>query len=101
MVEIAREAIRNAFLHAKASGIRVELLHTWLCLRITVSDDGQGIDPQRLRAGGRDGHWGMDGMRERARHIGARLRWRSRRGEGTVVRLFVPRWARRPARYAR
>ena len=101
VVEIAREAIRNAFLHAKASGIRVELLHTWLCLRITVSDDGQGIDPQRLRAGGRDGHWGMDGMRERARHIGARLRWRSRRGEGTVVRLFVPRWARRPARYAR
>jgi signal transduction histidine kinase len=54
-----------------------------------------------LRAGGRDGHWGMDGMRERAERIGARLRWHSRPGKGTEVRLFVPRWARRPERQGR
>ena len=101
VLEIGREAIRNAFLHADASRVRVDLLHTWLCLRITVSDDGKGIDAALLRAGGRDGHWGMDGMRERARRIGARLRWRSRPGKGTEVRLFVPRWARRPQRRER
>ncbi len=95
VLEIAREAIRNAFVHAGASSVRVDLLHTWWCLRITVSDDGRGIDAALLRAGGRDGHWGMDGMRERALRIGARLRWRSRSGEGTDVRLLVPRWARR------
>jgi signal transduction histidine kinase/ligand-binding sensor domain-containing protein len=95
-VEIAREAMRNAFVHASARHVTVTILHTWLCLRVTVSDDGQGIDSALLHAGGREGHWGMDGMRERAYCIGARLRWRSHRGKGTDVRLIVPRWAHRP-----
>jgi signal transduction histidine kinase len=54
-----------------------------------VRDDGCGIEPQTLRDG-RDGHWGLSGMRETAERIGAKLRLQSRPGEGTEVELIVP-----------
>jgi signal transduction histidine kinase len=59
-------------------------------LRVLVRDDGCGIDPQMLESG-RDGHWGLSGMRERAERIGAKLRVLSRSGGGTEVELRVPR----------
>jgi hypothetical protein len=58
-------------------------------LRILVRDNGCGIDPQVLRAG-RDGHWGLLGMRERAEKVGAKLRVWSRLAAGTEVELTVP-----------
>ena len=54
-----------------------------------TGDDGRGIDPQVLLAG-RDGHWGLPGMRERAERVGARLRVWSRTAAGTEVELSVP-----------
>jgi nitrate/nitrite-specific signal transduction histidine kinase len=57
--------------------------------RIVVRDDGCGIDPQVLQAG-RDGHWGLAGMRERAERVGARLRVWNRAAAGTEVALSVP-----------
>jgi signal transduction histidine kinase len=54
-----------------------------------VRDDGCGIDPQVLDAG-RQGHWGLPGMRERSEGIGASLKLRSRIGAGTEVELTVP-----------
>ena len=54
-----------------------------------VRDDGRGMDEQVLRAG-RDGHWGLPGMRERADRIGARLKVWSRAGAGTEIELLVP-----------
>lgn len=86
---IGREAIVNAFRHSAAATIEVELQYSASQLRVLVRDDGCGIDRQVLEAG-RDGHWGLSGMRERARRIGAPLKVFSRHGAGTEVELRVP-----------
>jgi len=86
---IGREALVNAFLHAQANTVEVEVEYASRYLRIMVRDDGCGIDPQVLDAG-RQGHWGLAGMRERSEGIGASLRLRSRIGAGTEVELTVP-----------
>ncbi len=86
---IGREALVNAFRHARAKKIEIELNYSPTLLRVLIRDNGCGIDPQTLD-GGRDGHWGLSGMRERADRIGARLRlWSSNNG-GTEVELTVP-----------
>jgi signal transduction histidine kinase len=86
---IGREALANAFRHSKASKIEIELEYSNKQLRILVRDDGTGIDPDVLQSG-RDGHWGLAGMRERAESIGARLRVWSRNNAGTEVELLIP-----------
>jgi signal transduction histidine kinase len=87
---IGHEAIVNAFQHAKASHIEVVLTYdaSWLLLRI--QDDGQGIDSAIVDAGGRAGHWGMIGMRERAQKIGGQFSVWSRSGAGTEIQLNIP-----------
>jgi signal transduction histidine kinase len=85
---IGREALVNAFRHSQARHIEVEVKYKANHLRVIVRDDGSGITPQMLRSG-RDGHWGLSGMRERAERIGARLKVRSR-AAGTEVELSVP-----------
>jgi signal transduction histidine kinase/ligand-binding sensor domain-containing protein len=86
---IGREAVLNAFVHANAKNIEVEIEYASTYLRVLVRDDGSGIDPQVLQFG-RDGHWGLPGMRERAERIGAVLKLRSRIGAGTELELSVP-----------
>jgi signal transduction histidine kinase/ligand-binding sensor domain-containing protein len=86
---IGRESLVNAFRHARASKIEVEVDYSASNLRILVRDNGCGIDPEVLRAG-RDGHWGLPGMRERAEKVGAKLRVWSRAAAGTEVELTVP-----------
>jgi len=86
---IGREALSNAFRHAQASKIEVELEYTTKHLRILVRDDGAGIDSKVLQTG-KDGHWGLAGMHERAESIGARLKVLSRAHAGTEVELFIP-----------
>ena len=86
---IGREALANAFRHAQASKIEVELDYASKHLRILVRDNGSGIDPAVLQEG-RDGHWGLAGMRERAESIGGRLKVWSRAQAGTEVELFIP-----------
>ena len=86
---IGRESIFNAFLHAQATAIEVEVEYTPGSLHLFVRDDGIGIDPGVLRSG-REGHWGLVGMRERASSIGANLKLFSRAGAGTEVELEVP-----------
>ena len=87
---IARELLRNAFQHAQAAEIEAEIRYDRRLLRVHVRDDGKGIDPEILKAGGRDGHWGLAGMRERAKRMGARLEFWSETGAGTEVQLTVP-----------
>jgi ligand-binding sensor domain-containing protein/signal transduction histidine kinase len=86
---LGREALMNAFHHASAKHIEVELEYAAHHLRMLVRDDGVGIDPEVLESG-RQGHWGLSGMRERAERMGARLRLWSRAGAGTEVELSVP-----------
>jgi ligand-binding sensor domain-containing protein/signal transduction histidine kinase len=86
---IGREALVNAFRHAGARTVEVELEYTPRDLRMLVRDDGCGIDPEVVRLG-RDGHWGLTGMRERAEAIGATFKVRSRVAAGTEVELTVP-----------
>ena len=87
---ISREVIRNAFTHAAASLIEVEIRYDENELRLRIRDDGKGMDPEILRAGELSGHWGIPGMRERAQRIGARLDFWSEAGAGTEVQLAVP-----------
>jgi signal transduction histidine kinase len=86
---IAREALRNAFQHAQASNIEAEITYSERILRLRIRDDGKGIDPQHLNAG-RDGHWGLPGMRERAQQIGGQLDMWSEVGAGTELDLRIP-----------
>jgi ligand-binding sensor domain-containing protein/signal transduction histidine kinase len=86
---IGREALVNAFRHSRASNIGVVLEYRPKQLRVLIRDNGCGIDPQVLRSG-REGHWGLSGMRERAEEIGARLRLLSGTSTGTEVELSIP-----------
>ena len=86
---IAREALRNAFRHAQATKIEADITYSERLLRLRVRDDGKGIDSKLLDAG-RDGHWGLPGMRERAQQIGAQLDIWSEVGAGTEIELRIP-----------
>jgi len=86
---IGREAIVNAFRHSGAREIEAEVEYRPTGLRIAVRDNGRGINPEELRFG-RNEPWGLQGMRDRAEKIGARLRLLSRIALGTEVELSVP-----------
>ncbi len=86
---VGREALVNAFRHSQANRIEVELEYATKHLRILVRDNGIGIDDGVLQSG-REGHWGLSGMRERAEEIGGKLRVLSRGGAGTEVELTIP-----------
>ncbi|MGO9337295.1 MAG: histidine kinase [Terracidiphilus sp.] len=90
IVRIARELLQNAFRHAQARAIEAEIRYDKDVFSMIVRDDGKGIDPQVLKDGGRAGHWGMPGVHERARAIGAKLEYWSEAGAGTEVRLTLP-----------
>jgi signal transduction histidine kinase len=87
LYRIGREAIVNAHLHSRARQIETEIEFRPAELRIAVRDNGCGIDEGLLH---RKGHWGLQGMRERAERIGANLRILSKVALGTEVELCVP-----------
>jgi signal transduction histidine kinase/ligand-binding sensor domain-containing protein len=90
IVDIAREGLRNAFVHAAASEIELSIDWQPGGLRVCVRDNGRGIEETVLRKGGRAGHWGLLGMRERAVKIGARLELQRCDEGGTQLQLMVP-----------
>ena len=85
---IGYEAIRNASAHSKASRLHVGLKYGQ-DLAISVGDNGVGI-PESIINGGTDGHYGLQGMRERAARIGGKLRIVSSVDSGTEVSLVIP-----------
>jgi signal transduction histidine kinase len=87
--KIGREALVNAFRHSRAKSIEVELDYGLRFFRCLVRDNGRGIDANVLRSG-REGHWGLPGMRERAEKIEAQLHVRSSSSAGTEVELSIP-----------
>jgi signal transduction histidine kinase len=86
---IASEATCNAFRHSGAGRIKVEICCDSKHLRVLVEDNGKGIDPQVLD-GGREGHFGLRGMQERAKLAGGKLTVRSKPDSGTEVELTIP-----------
>jgi signal transduction histidine kinase len=84
---ITSEALTNAFRHGSASKIEVEIAYESSALRIRVRDDGVGID-KSVVSSGQPGHWGLTGMRERARAIRAELKiWRREAAGQGLFRL--------------
>ncbi|HWZ33496.1 MAG TPA: sensor histidine kinase [Bryobacteraceae bacterium] len=86
---IGKEALVNAFCHSGAKRIELELEYSDRELYVRIRDNGCGIDPQILE-NGRDGHWGLAGMRERATRIGGVLKILSSATTGTEVQLSIP-----------
>jgi signal transduction histidine kinase/ligand-binding sensor domain-containing protein len=87
---VAREAFRNAARHANARNIEAEIEYGESDFSLRIRDDGEGIDRDVLARGKRAGHWGLQGMRERAEHIGGRLNVWSERKAGTEIELVIP-----------
>jgi signal transduction histidine kinase len=87
---IAGEALRNAFKHAQAQRIEVEIRYDERRFRLRVRDDGKGIDAKLLNDGERPGHYGLRGMRERAKLLGGKLTVWSELDSGTELELGIP-----------
>lgn len=87
---IVTEAISNAYNHARANRIEVEFHYGAREFRCIVRDDGAGIPSEILTEGGRENHWGLRGMAERAARINAKLVLRSSAGSGTEWQLTLP-----------
>lgn len=93
---IAAEALRNAFRHAQAQRIEIDIRYGQRVFRLRVRDDGKGIDPAVLAERGRDGHYGLTGMQERASLVKGKLTVWSERDAGTETELIVPASAAYP-----
>jgi signal transduction histidine kinase len=87
---IAGEALFNAARHAQASQVRVIVEYGVGGLRVTVRDDGRGFDASAPPRSALEGHYGLVGMRERARKMGANLTLESQPGSGARIVLNVP-----------
>jgi len=87
---IASEALRNAFRHARAGRIEVEIRYGQRQLRLRVRDDGRGIEQEVLDRSSHAGHYGLPGMHERAKLISGKLEVWSETDSGTEIELTVP-----------
>jgi signal transduction histidine kinase len=85
---IGYEAIRNACTHSRGSELKVELDYS-RDLRLRIKDDGVGIAAEIVTQG-KPGHFGLQGMRERARRIDSQLTVSTSPGSGTEILLVVP-----------
>jgi PAS domain S-box-containing protein len=85
LFRVAQEALSNVAKHAGVSTVRIVLRPRHDGAALCVADDGRGFDPASLRQPGKLSRWGLLMMRERAESVGARLRIRSFRGNGTQV----------------
>jgi two-component system sensor histidine kinase UhpB len=85
LYRILQEALANVARHGCARRVRVRLARQGGRVTASVSDDGQGFEPELVRSGG----LGLVTMRERADLIGATLTIRSARGRGTDVQLVI------------
>ncbi|MDB6087013.1 MAG: two-component system sensor protein [Gammaproteobacteria bacterium] len=87
---IGAEAVVNAFNHARASSIELEIRYKTAALCLLVRDDGIGIEEGALAKSGRAGHFGLVGMRERAAKMSGRIEIFTRPDVGTEVHLRIP-----------
>jgi len=87
---LATEALRNAFRHAAAQNVEVEIRYDEKYFRLRIRDDGKGIPSDVLSGDGREGHYGLPGMRERAKLVGGKLAIWTEMPGGTEIELTIP-----------
>ena len=87
---LTTEALRNAFRHAAAQNVEVEIRYDEKYFRLRIRDDGKGIPSDVLSGDGREGHYGLPGMRERAKLIGGKLTIWTELDGGTEIELNIP-----------
>jgi ligand-binding sensor domain-containing protein/signal transduction histidine kinase len=89
LLRICQEAITNGVKHARASEILVTLNFHPQEIHFSVQDNGCGFDPNSpLHQSG--GHFGLLGMRQRAKRLGAALTVQSHQGQGTEILVSIP-----------
>ena len=89
MLRIGQEAVNNAIDHASADAINISLTYQSDCVTLRVQDDGDGFDVKQAPTS-LNGHYGITGMRERARKIGGQIEIQSEIGTGSQIELSVP-----------
>lgn len=89
LLRIAQEAVSNVVRHADAESLRVRLQYELESLWLEVTDTGRGFDPEGV-ASRKDGHFGLTGVRERAKILNADVMLESEPGRGTRLRVTVP-----------
>jgi signal transduction histidine kinase len=87
---IGREAIFNAYRHASAGNIEVELVYDAKEFRLFVRDDGIGLSDDLLNEGNKAAHWGLPGMKERATCLAGSIELRNQKGSGAEIALRIP-----------
>ncbi len=90
LVSIANEFLINTVKHSRARQLHIAMSYGRKMLTLRLRDDGRGIDAGTIECGGRDGHFGLPGMHERARRIGAEFMLSSQPGAGVAVSIIVP-----------
>ena len=88
LLRIIRELVLNSIRHGKAKTIHIAGCIEADALKFSVKDDGCGFDPERC-PGVEDGHYGLQGIRERIRQLGGRMSIESGEGKGTKVILEI------------
>jgi signal transduction histidine kinase/ligand-binding sensor domain-containing protein len=87
---VGREAVVNAMRHADARRLELHFDFAPATLTLEIQDDGRGFTPDEAEDARRKGHFGLSGIRDRARHAGGRCEIQPRAGGGTVVSLELP-----------
>ncbi|WBO21784.1 sensor histidine kinase [Sphingomonas abietis] len=90
IAQIASEALANAVRHAKATALKISIDYGGRRLVVTVTDDGLGLPAEVKVSGGREGHYGLVGMRERSARMGSKIEIGDAPGKGTRIRLSLP-----------
>jgi len=86
-LRILSEALTNITRHAQATEVNVRFINQNQQLELDIRDNGRGFEPESAT---RSGHYGLLGMRERARLVGGTLNIKSEPGQGTRIRLQIP-----------
>ncbi len=86
LYRIAQEAISNVDYHSGASNFAVELSANSEVAELTITDNGIGFDPDAVLAG----HWGLQGMQERAKLVNGALLIESQPNQGTTISVSIP-----------
>ena len=92
LILVIQEAVHNALHHGEPKAVRIIVRHDpqTPSIEVEIRDDGCGFMPGTQR-GPTQGHFGLEGMRERMERVGGRLVVESAPGQGTAVRASIPR----------